>query len=106
MIGDQLINAEGEELGMIQELLIDPEEGTVAFAVVSFEGVLGQDSALFVIPWRTLQPWPERHRFVFDIEKSNLLKALASESGSLLCDDSWRWVTNGRESFGYKRYSN
>ena len=106
VVGDQLINSEGKELGMIHELLIDAEAGTVTFAVVSLDRLPGLDSTLFVVPWQTLEPWHEQHKFVLDIDNVKLLEALSSTVEPALDEEGWQWVTNGSESFGYRQYRN
>ena len=38
IIGDKVLNPAGEQLGIIKELMIDLDEGNVAYAVLSFGG--------------------------------------------------------------------
>ncbi|MCO5381646.1 MAG: PRC-barrel domain-containing protein [Methanosarcina barkeri] len=49
--GDKVVNRAGEDLGKIEELMIDLEDGRVAYAVLSFGGFLGMGNKLFAIPW-------------------------------------------------------
>ena len=106
MIGNQVVSAEGDELGTVRELLIDAELGTVAFAVVSFQGQNDLDSSLLVVPWQTLRLQPEQDRFVFDVDRAMRLGDVASAPDSIFEEDGWEWVTNGRESFGLKTERN
>ena len=41
IIGTNVKNSSGDNLGKIKELVLDPESGQVVYAVVSFGGVLG-----------------------------------------------------------------
>lgn len=41
IIGTPVKNPNGDNLGDIKELVLDPRSGKVAYAVVSFGGVLG-----------------------------------------------------------------
>ena len=54
--GDKVVNPAGEDLGKIEELMIDLENGRVAYAVLSFGGFLGMGDKLFAIPWRAFSP--------------------------------------------------
>ena len=39
-----VVNPEGEDLGQVQNFMVDPETGRVAFVVVAFGGFLGKRS--------------------------------------------------------------
>src|SRR4051812_41628357 len=54
MIGDRVRNPAGEDLGKVEEIMIDVPSGRVAYAVVSFGGFLGIGDKLFAVPWRAL----------------------------------------------------
>jgi hypothetical protein len=51
VIGCTVRNAAGDELGSICELMLDPEGGTIAYAVLSHGGVIGVGEKLFAVPW-------------------------------------------------------
>jgi sporulation protein YlmC with PRC-barrel domain len=50
LAGDKVRNAAGENLGKIDELMIDIPSGRIAYAVLSFGGVLGMGNKLFALP--------------------------------------------------------
>src|ERR1017187_2628145 len=52
LAGDSVRNAAGEDLGKLDELMIDIKSGRVAYAVLSFGGVLRMGNKLFAVPWR------------------------------------------------------
>ena len=52
--GDNVVNHQGEDLGKIEEIMIDLDRGRIAFAVLSFGGFLGMGDKLFAIPWEAL----------------------------------------------------
>src|SRR3990172_4561231 len=54
IIGNKVINTSGEQLGTIKELMIDLEDGQIAYAVLSFGGFLGLGDKLFAIPLEAL----------------------------------------------------
>jgi sporulation protein YlmC with PRC-barrel domain len=54
IIGKHVHNAEGEDLGVIDEIVLDMATGRVAYGVLAFGGVLGFGSKLFAVPWDAL----------------------------------------------------
>ena len=54
LAGDKVTNAQGEDLGKVEELMIDVESGRVAYAVLSFGAGFLQRGKLFAIPWGSL----------------------------------------------------
>ena len=54
LAGDKVKNLEGEDLGKIEEIMIDLQSGRVAYAVVSFGSSFMHSGKLFAIPWASL----------------------------------------------------
>jgi len=75
IIGDEVRNLQGEDIGEIEELMINLEDGCIAYAVLSFGGLMGIGDKLFAVPWKALRIRPEEHAFVMDIQKDKLEKA-------------------------------
>ena len=55
IIGTNVVNGKDESLGDIKEVVIDPNTGKVAYAVVSFGGFLGMGEKYFAMPWRLIE---------------------------------------------------
>jgi sporulation protein YlmC with PRC-barrel domain len=53
--GDKVINMAGKHLGKIEDLMIDLENGRVAYAVLSFGGFLGLGNNCFLSPGKLFQ---------------------------------------------------
>jgi sporulation protein YlmC with PRC-barrel domain len=51
LIGANVKNAQGENLGKIDELVIDPQEARIKAAVVSVGGLLGIGAKSIAVPW-------------------------------------------------------
>jgi sporulation protein YlmC with PRC-barrel domain len=76
LVGDAVINESGEDLGKIEELMLDLPSGKVAYAVLSFGGLLGLGDKLFAIPWDKLQVSEEDKKFILTgISKDQLKSA-------------------------------
>ena len=50
--GDKVVNHKGEDLGKIEEIMLDLDDGRSGYAVLSFGGFLGMGDKLFAIPWQ------------------------------------------------------
>jgi len=72
IIGTDVVNAKDENLGDIKEVVIDPNTGKVAYAVVSFGGFLGMGEKLFAVPYSALVYSLEKNEYVLDISKERL----------------------------------
>ena len=90
--GDKVINTAKEHLGKIEDLMIDLENGRVAYAVLSFGGFLGLGNKLFAVPWEALTVRPHEHSFVLNVSKETLEKAEGFDK------DDWpltrEWLAN------------
>jgi len=73
--GDKVVNSQGEDLGEIKDLMIDLDNGRVAYAVLEFGGVLGMGSKLFAVPISAMHVDTEHHQFIFDQDKESLKNA-------------------------------
>ena len=73
--GDPVVNGRGDQLGQIEELMIDLENGKVAYAVLSFGGFLGIGDKLFAIPFEAMKVDAANHRFVLDVPRDKLERA-------------------------------
>ena len=73
--GDNVVNHQGEDLGKIEEIMIDLDRGRIAFAVLSFGGFLGMGDKLFAIPWQAFSVDMTKKRMVLNADKALLEKA-------------------------------
>ena len=75
LLGNDVYNKDGEDLGDIKEFMIDMSSGKVSYAVLSFGGLLGMGDKLFAVPWSALKLDTENKRFMLDVPKSALKDA-------------------------------
>jgi sporulation protein YlmC with PRC-barrel domain len=73
--GDKVVNYKGEDLGKIEEIMIDLDRGRVAYAVLSFGGFLGMGDKLFAIPWQAITVDTTKKQLVLNVDKELLEKA-------------------------------
>ena len=53
--GIRVQNREGQQLGTIDNLMVDLDQGRLAYAVVSSGGVMGMGEETFIVPWDALR---------------------------------------------------
>lgn len=75
LIGNDVVNAQEEDLGDIKEIMLDMRTGRVAYAVLSFGGFLGIGEKLFAVPWQALQLDTVNKRFTLNVDKNRLKTA-------------------------------
>lgn len=73
--GDAIKNPQGESLGDLKDIMIDTESGKVAYAVLSFGGILGMGDKLFAVPWESLVVDGENKHLVLNVSKERLKAA-------------------------------
>jgi sporulation protein YlmC with PRC-barrel domain len=98
LAGDKVRNSAGETLGTLDEIMIDIPTGRIAYAVLSFGGILGMGSKLFALPWSSLRLDEDEKHFVLNVDKKTLEAAPGFDK------DNWPDMTNtawGSEIFRY-----
>ncbi len=75
MIGMKVEDTEGKGLGDIRDLVIDPEDGSVQYAVLEFGGFAGMGEKYFAVPWEALQLNQEDKKIALDVSKKDLKDA-------------------------------
>jgi sporulation protein YlmC with PRC-barrel domain len=75
LAGDSVRNAAGEDLGTIDEIMIDIPSGRVAYAVLSFGGFLGMGDKLFAVPWSALKVDEDEKCFILNVDKRTIEQA-------------------------------
>ena len=76
LIGADIKNQQGEDIGEIEELVIDPQEAKIKQVVVSTGGgVLGIGAKSVAIPWNQVKPAPEGEGFIVAMSQEELKNA-------------------------------
>ena len=75
LLGNDVYNKDGQDLGDIKEFMIHMASGKIAYAVLSFGGVLGLGDKLFAVPWAALKLDTANKRFTLDVLKETLKDA-------------------------------
>ena len=91
LAGDSVRNAAGENLGKIDEIMIDIPSGRVAYAVLSFGGFLGMGDKLFAVPWSALKVDEDEKCFILNVDKRTIEQAPGFDKDNWpdMSDTSW-----------------
>ncbi len=101
LIGDAVVNAQGEDLGKVEEIMLHVPSGRIAYAVLSFGGFLGMGNKLFAVPWDALTLDEVEHEFILNIDKRTLEEAPGFDK------DNWPDMADrefGSKIFGHYGY--
>jgi sporulation protein YlmC with PRC-barrel domain len=99
LIGADVENGQGEDLGQIEDVVLDPQDGRVAYAVLSFGGFLGLGEKYFAIPWSALAAKAgDDDTLILNVDKEKLKNAPGFDRNSWpnMADRTW-----GREIHSY-----
>ena len=91
LLGNDVYNADDEDLGDIKEFMLDMATGRVAYAVLSFGGILGMGDKLFAVPWAALKLDTVNKRFTLNVPKETLKDApgFDKERWPSMSDKTW-----------------
>lgn len=100
LLGNDVYNKDGEDLGDIKEFMVDMASGKVAYAVLSFGGVLGLGDKLFAVPWAALTLDTERKRFTLNVPKAALKDAPGFDKGHWPSMSDKTWASGVHKFYG------
>lgn len=105
IIGDKVKNMFGEDLGTIEEVMIDVSSGQVAYLVLSFGGILGMGNKLFAIPWQAFSPHPEEHKVLcLNVDQQTLKAAPGFDKKHWPDTAINRYLVEVNRYYGYEPY--
>ena len=88
---EKVVNAQGEDLGEIEEIMLDVRSGRIAYAVLAAGGFMGMGEKYFAIPWSALTLDTDQKCFVLDVSKDKLKNApgFDKDHWPSMADQSW-----------------
>ena len=103
LLGNDVYNTDAEDLGDIKEIMIDMASGKVAYAVLSFGGVMGLGEKLFAVPWDALKLDTRHKRFTLHAAKQSLKDAPGFNKGHWPPMSDSNWARSVDEFYGVRR---
>ena len=91
-----VLNTQGESLGTVEDLMIDPQTSRVQYAVLDFGGFLGIGDKLFAVPLESFTIDRAREQWVLNVDRD----VLDSAPGF----DKTDWPSTADEAFVERVY--
>jgi hypothetical protein len=104
ILGAKVINAQAEDLGRIEDIVLDARNNRVAYAILSFGGFLGLGDRHFALPWEALSFDLSQRVAVLDIDKDRLRNAPGFEKENWPDLSNPSWGSQIYRHYGYKPY--
>jgi sporulation protein YlmC with PRC-barrel domain len=70
VIGMDVKNSQGEALGKIHDLVLNFDNGDIAYVVISSGGLLGLGDTLHAVPWKALSLSSQGDGFILNIDQT------------------------------------
>jgi len=100
LMGNDVYNSDSEDLGDIKEFMIDMASGRIAYAVLSFGGLLGMGEKLFAVPWGALTLDTINKRFTLNLPKDRLKEAPGFDKNNWPSMADKAWATGVHRFYG------
>jgi hypothetical protein len=98
VIGTKVVNAQNEDLGKIEDIILEAGSGRAAYAVLSFGGFLGMGDKDFLIPWSAFSFDLANNRALLNVDKDRLKNAPGFDK------NSWPNMTDPAFGQGVSQY--
>ncbi len=99
-----VVNPDGEDLGQVQNFMLDMQYGRIAFVVVAFGGVLGITDKWFALPWEILAWSPENRKFVLNIPREVFESAPGIDKDRWPYEVDLSWIARCYDYYGCAPY--
>ena len=95
IIGSDVRNRDNEDLGEVTDVIIDPKNGEIAYAIVTHGGFLGLGEDEVAVPWKRLHVTQDFDVVVLDMTEEQLEEApeVDRDDRGHIKDPKWREQT-------------
>jgi sporulation protein YlmC with PRC-barrel domain len=94
LFGTKVENPRGERLGKIEDIMISVESGQIAYAVVSYGGVLSLGNKFFAFPWSALHADSSGKKMILNLDKKTLSSARGFDKDHWPDSSGWDWSSS------------
>jgi len=81
LLGSDVKNSQGQDVGDLKQLMLDPHTGRVMYAVVAMGGFLGMGGKSVIVPWHALEVARDGKSLVLNVSPQMLQHAPAYTQG-------------------------
>ncbi|WP_293906466.1 PRC-barrel domain-containing protein [Phenylobacterium sp.] len=96
--GTDVYSKAGDRLGKIEDVAIEKVSGEVAYAILSFGGLLGLGAKYHPVPWKLLKYDEARRAYIVPLIKADLEKAPMIDETEL---SGWNDELSREAIYGY-----
>ena len=104
LVGDKVVNAYAEKLGVVKDIMLDVESGRIAYAVIASGGVLGLGDKLYAVPWHALTLDPDNKCFILDVDRDRFEAAPGFDKDHWPSMADERWASEVHRFYGQQPY--
>lgn len=104
LLGNNIVNQEGERLGSVEDVVIDAESGRIAYVVLASGGFLGLGETLFAIPWAAVRVDTSTEQVVLNVKQEALENAPGFDKGNWPDMADPQWVAEVHAHYNYPPY--
>jgi sporulation protein YlmC with PRC-barrel domain len=102
--GTPVYNRGGDKLGTVHDVMIDKRSGRIAYAVLSFGGILGIGDHYYPLPWEKLSYDTSARGYVVDLDRSMLEGAPSYTDEQTMDWGDQDWGRRVHEHYGARPY--
>jgi sporulation protein YlmC with PRC-barrel domain len=102
--GTTIYNPNGDNLGSVEDVMIDKVSGKIAYAVVGFGGFLGIGNRHYPLPWEKLSYDPAMGGYVVDLDRSVLEGAPSYADNDAVAWNDRAWDEQVYDYYGARPY--
>jgi sporulation protein YlmC with PRC-barrel domain len=106
VIGTDVKDLDGDNVGKIEDIVLDKLSNNIMFAVVGFGGVLGVGEKYHPVPWASLNYDESKNAYTVAMSKDQLKAAPADKLDALTKDDGGLLRQRSYEYYGAQPYWN
>jgi sporulation protein YlmC with PRC-barrel domain len=101
LLGSDVKSSQGEGLGKIKHLMVEPRTGRVTYAVVGMGGFLGMGEKSVLVPWHTIEVAHNGNSIVLNVSRQVLQQAPSSAKGkeAEFAEPRWREEVGAHTSY-------
>ena len=106
LIGDKVVNAQGENIGNLKDIMVDTGSGKIAYGVLDFGGVAGMGNSLFAVPWASFKIDTENKNMLLNVDKDKLKNAEGFDQNDWPDTANREWGQKVHDHYGVAPYWN
>ena len=104
LMSNDVKNTSGEDLGKIEDFMLDTDSGRIVYAVLSFGGFLGLGEKLFAVPMSALRLDTDDKCFRLDTSKESLKAAPGFDKDHWPNMADQKWGSGVHAHYGQQPY--